>query len=197
MGNRLEEYIFKIVVVGTSDDLKAEFLSLISEKSWHVDGVSGHRSSIDGVSLDIWFPKDDASSRVLVSFSFRDVNGALIVMGRKDRRILRRFVNQIRSDIGNIPYVGIVLRKNMTEVEKGIKSLHAIQLLSDKMKTFCCESGKEDASEVKVSFPEAIAGKPMYTVDEFGFVIVDSDGIPLFSNEEEKKISKKSNESYL
>jgi len=194
----MEEYRFKIVVIGTSDDLKAEFLSLISQKTWHVDGVSGHFRSIDGVSLDIWFPKDDASSKVLVSFSFLGVNGAIIVMGRKDRRILRRFVKQIRNDIGTIPYVGIVLRKSMLEAEKGVKSLHAIKLLSDKMKTVSIETEKGTTVEIKSSTPEYIAGKPTYSVDEFGFVTIDSSaGIPLFVNEEKEEKPKKGTESYI
>ena len=192
----MNKYIFKIVILGTSDQLKAEFLSLISEKSWHVDGVSGHRHSTDGVSLDIWFPKEDASSKVLVSFSFRSVNGALIVMGRKDRRILRRFVKQIRNEIGNIPYVGMVIRKSMTEPEKGIKSLHAVKILSDKMKALSIGTGKDICPEIKPPVPQVIAGKPSYNVDELGFVISDSSGIPLFSNEEEEKNRKKSEESY-
>jgi hypothetical protein len=184
------------VVVGTSDELKAEFLSLISQKTWHVDGVSGHFRSIDGVSLDIWFPKEDASSKILVSFSFRGVNGALIVMGRKDRRILRRFVKQIRNDSGSIPFVGVVLRKSMTEVEKGVKSLHAVKLLSDKMKAVSSETEQGASIELKPLTPEYVAGKSTYTVDEFGFIVMDSLGIPLFSSEEEEEIQKKSKKSY-
>lgn len=184
----MKDYIFKIVILGTSDQLKEEFLSLISERSWHVDGVSGHRHSTDGVSIDIWFPKDDASSKILVSFSYHDVNGALIVMGRKDRRNLRRFVKIIRDEIGNVPYVGIVIRKSMTEPEKGVKSLHAIKILSDKMKAYASGIGVGIFPESQSTPPKVIAGKPPpYNVDEFGFVHPNDSGIPLFANEEEEE----------
>jgi hypothetical protein len=182
----MDKYIFKIVILGTSDQLKEEFLSLISEKTWHVDGVSGHKHSTDGVSIDIWFPKDDASSKILVNFSFQNANGALVVMGRKDRRILRRFVKTIRNEIGNVPYVGIVIRKSMTEPEKGMKALHAVKILSNKMKAYAVGTAREFYPESQPSPPQVIAGKPSYNVDEFGFVISNSEGIPLFKNEEDE-----------
>ncbi|MHA1651452.1 MAG: hypothetical protein ACTSYB_14780, partial [Candidatus Helarchaeota archaeon] len=132
----MDEFRFKILVLGTSDRLKAEFLSLISQRSWSVDGVSGHyyESETDKVSMDIWFPKENASSLILVSLSYSDVNGVIIVMGRKDRRTLRRFVKIINERIGDVPYVGVSLRRNMTDEEKALKSLHAVRILSEKMK---------------------------------------------------------------
>jgi len=192
------KYVFKIVILGTSDQLKEEFLALVSEKSWHVDGVSGHRHTTDGVSIDIWFPKEDASSKVLVSFSFRSANGALVVMGRKDRRILRRFVKAIRNEIGNVPYAGLVIRKSMTEPEKGIKALNAIKILSDKMKAIAIGTEREVGPETKLPPSQVIAGKQAsYNVDEFGFVHPNDSGVPLFSNEEKEHEPKIGRVTYL
>ena len=86
----MEGFRFKTVVMGTSDRLKSDFLSLISQKSWAVDGVSGHVFEANEVAMDLWFPKENASSKILVSFSYTDINGAIIVMGRRDKRVINR-----------------------------------------------------------------------------------------------------------
>ncbi|HUX98403.1 MAG TPA: hypothetical protein VMV49_02500 [Candidatus Deferrimicrobium sp.] len=187
----MRDFIFKIIVIGTSDELKTEFLSLISHKTWRIDGVSGHFYATDGVSLDIWFPRENASSKVLATFSFSDVNGAVIVMGRRDKKILARYNKIIHERTGKVPFVGVVLRKNMTEEEKALKSLHAMRFLSEKLKAISNEIPKKEPLEKETIKPKAIAGKPIFKVDEYGFITSDAfNGIPLFVEdlEEKKKI---------
>ncbi len=184
----MKDYKFKIMVLGTSDALRSEFLSLISQKSWRIDGVSGHFHSTNGVTLDIWFPRENASSKILASFSYSDSNGVAIVMGRRDKRVLRRMTNLIHARVGKVPFVAIVLRKNMSEGEKAMKSLHAIRLLSDRMKAVSLKMKVEVPPKKEIITPTAVAGQPAFKVDQLGFIIPDSDeGIPLFMDEPEKK----------
>ncbi len=186
----MEGFRFKTVVLGTSDAIKAKFLSLISQRSWNVDGVSGFVHKEKEVALDIWFPHENASSKILVSFSFTDVNGVIIVMGRRDRRILNQFKQKIKKDIGKIPSIGVVLRKSMTESEKAVQSLNAIKILSEKMKSIASENAKMIQQEETP--PKAIAGKPIYKMDEFGFIVQDSEsGVTLFSEEPDNTKSSK------
>ncbi|MHA1267117.1 MAG: hypothetical protein ACTSRS_17895 [Candidatus Helarchaeota archaeon] len=183
-----KEFLFKILILGTSDNLKAEFLELISQKSWRIDGVSGHIHSTDGVTLDIWFPRENASSKILASFSYSDANGVIIVMGRRDRRILRKMKKNIQQRVGNVPWVAIVLRRNMSIGAKAVKTLHAIKMLSEKMKDISQQTQIPPSSSNKRSSPSAIAGKPTYYIDNYGFVVPDSStGIPLFVQKASKK----------
>ena len=187
-----KEFKFKILILGTSDRLRAEFLSLISQKSWRIDGVSGHFHSTDGVTLDIWFPRENASSKVLASFSYEGANGVVMVMGRRYQRALRRMKRTIRERVGKVPYVAFVLRKNMSEGEKATKSLYAIRLLSDRMKEVSLMTELKEPPKKVVARPTSIAGKPKYTVDQFGFIVPDSsEGVPLFSEETQKKAKAK------
>ncbi|NVM27771.1 MAG: hypothetical protein HWN65_02925 [Candidatus Helarchaeota archaeon] len=187
-----KEFKFKILILGTSDRLRAEFLSLISQKSWRIDGVSGHFHSTDGVTLDIWFPRENASSKVLASFSYEGANGVVMVMGRRYQRALRRMKRTIRERVGKVPYVAFVLRKNMSEGEKATKSLYAVRLLSDRMKEVSLMTEVKEAPRKRVATPTSIAGKPKYTVDQFGFIVPDSSkGVPLFSEETQKKAKAK------
>ena len=184
----MKDYKFKILVLGTSDELRSEFLSLISQKSWRIDGVSGHFHSTDGVTLDIWFPRENASSKILASFSYTSSNGVAIVMGRRDKRVLRRMTKMIHDRVGKVPFVAIVLRKNMSHGEKAMKSLHAIRLLSERMKDVSLKTKVELPTKIEAPSPTAVAGQPTFSVDQFGFIIPDSsDGVSLFVDEPDKK----------
>ncbi|MHA1131179.1 MAG: hypothetical protein ACTSQQ_10275, partial [Candidatus Helarchaeota archaeon] len=178
----MEGFKFKTVVMGTSDTLKAEFISLISQRSWSIDGVSGHVFEHKKVAMDVWFPKENASSKVLVSFSYKDVNGVIAVLGRRAKKTLNRFKNRIRRTVGNVPIVGLVLRKNMPNEEKALKSLHAMKLLCKKMREIALESEPKTPILSHKAPPKGIAGKPVYPVDECGFVTSTAEaGIPLFT----------------
>jgi len=184
----MKDYKFKILVLGTSDELRIEFLALISRKSWRIDGVSGHFHSTDGVTLDIWFPRENASSKILASFSYTGANGVAIVMGRRDKRALRRMTKVIHERVGKVPFVAIVLRKNMSDGERAMKSLHAIRLLSERMKDVSLKTKVEEPKKKEISTPTAVAGQPRFKVDQFGFIIPDSsDGVSLFVDEPDKK----------
>lgn len=185
---RLKDFKFKILVLGTSDQLRAEFLSLISQKSWRIDGVSGHFHSVNGVTLDIWFPRENASSKILASFSYMDANGVIIVMGRRNKRTLKRVIDTIHGRVGTVPFVAVVIRKDMSEGEKALKSLHAIRLLSDRMKEVSQKVEIPEALKKEAAPPTAIAGQPSFKVDQFGFVVLGADeGVPLFTDDPDQK----------
>ncbi len=187
----MEGFRFKTVVMGTSDKLKAEFINLISQRSWAVDGVSGHIYERNQVAMDIWFPKENASSKILVSFSYQDINGVIIVMGRRDNRILNRCKRKIRQEVGSIPYVGVVIRSTMSENEKALRSLHAMKILCERMKEIALESTARIKKKEEPP-PRAIAGEPNYVIDEFGFIIPGSEeGVPIFVEASEETDSPK------
>ncbi len=187
-----KEFKFKILVLGSSDELKSKFLELISQKSWRIDGVSGHFHSTDGVTMDIWFPRENASSKVLASFSYEGANGVAIVMGRRDQRILHRMKRTIQERVGKVPYVAFVIRKTMSEGEKATKALYAVRILSDRMKEVSLMTEIKMPPKKKEDQPYTIAGKPKYTVDQLGFIVPDSsNGIPLFVDEPKKKAKAK------
>lgn len=162
---------------------------MISQKSWRIDGVSGHFHSTDGVTLDIWFPRENASSKILASFSYKGANGAIVVMGRRDRRILQRMKKTIEIQIGKIPWVAVVLRRTMSIAEKATKALHAIRILSNQMKEVSLtQEVKDSPKRVSPSPPIEVAGKPSFKVDKYGFIVLDStEGIPLFAEDPHKK----------
>ncbi len=188
----MEGFRFKTVVMGTSDDLKAEFISHISQKSWAIDGVSGHVFEHKKVAMDVWFPKEDASAKILVSFSFKDINGVIAVLGRRAKKVLNRFKRKIRKEAGAIPLVGVVLRKNMTDKERAIKSLHAMKLLCTQMRELALKSESKSPPIQQKSTPAAIPGKPIYRVDELGFIVPGTEeGIPLFTDNQEENSFKK------
>ncbi|NVM53530.1 MAG: hypothetical protein HWN66_07475 [Candidatus Helarchaeota archaeon] len=184
----MKEFRFKILVLGTSDKLRSEFLGLISQKSWRIDGVSGHFHSTNGVVIDIWFPRENSSSKILASFSYSDANGVIIVMGRRDRRALQRMKRIIHKRVGKVPFVAFVLRKYMSDGERAMKSLHAVRLLSEKMKEVSLQIKVEIPSKKEGLTPTEVAGRPAYRVDKYGFVVLDSsEGIPLFVDTPEQK----------
>jgi hypothetical protein len=188
----MEGFRFKTVVLGTSDKLKAEFISLISQRSWAIDGVSGHVFEHGKVAMDVWFPKEDASAKVLVSFSYKDITGAIAVFGRRAKKTLNRFKRLIRKEAGKVPLVGLVLRKNMSTEKKAVKSLHALKILCEQMRALALESEIEPTSSKEPSPPKAIAGKPVFHVDEFGFITTgEKEGIPLFIDVQEESSFKK------
>lgn len=203
MSQKSSDYIFNVAVIGPDDKLNEDFINLTAKKHANVDGVHFFSGEVENIAnINFWQPHKDAFSTGLVNMAFKNANAVIIVLPRKDDKILEAYKSKIQESNKDILLTTFIMKSDADISERARELLTVKDLL--KKLTFSmimkAEALKQKNFEreiyEKIKFEgDEKAGEPIYYVDSTGIITTmkTKGSIPLYGNEPVPDSKKKKN----
>jgi signal recognition particle receptor subunit beta len=124
---KMNNYLFKITVVGPDDKLLMDVLSLFDDPVVAVDGIRIGSTEVDFDTSEvhaIFMSPRHSALDILLTLTYKGASGAIIVLRESDLEIETMYRNEIRDNLGTDIPAHIVIVGSTMDKFKQTEILH-------------------------------------------------------------------------